>query len=109
MTETYTDRQPQTGVGSDAGHPRTNRLAIWSLVLAIVTLGGVGSVLGVVLGVKARHRISETGERGAGVALAGIVVGVLTTLIAIGYWILIARHFSGGGGGSGGGGTGGGY
>ena len=29
---------------------RTNRMAIWALVLAILTLGGVGSVLGVVLG-----------------------------------------------------------
>jgi hypothetical protein len=107
MTETHTDRQPQTGVSSASRHPRTNRLAIWSLVLAIVTLGGVGSVLGVVLGVKARHRIDETGERGAGVALAGIVVGVVTLLIAIGYWIVIAQHVGGSGGG--GGGTGGGY
>jgi hypothetical protein len=102
MTETYTDQQRQTDLSS---RPRTNRLAVWSLVLAIVTLGGVGSVLGMVLGVKARRRISETGERGAGVALAGIVVGVVTLLIAIGSWIVIGRHFGGGGGG----GTGGGY
>jgi hypothetical protein len=106
MTGTYTDRQPQTGAGSAPSPPRTNRLAIWSLVLAVVTLGGVGSVLGMVLGVKARHQISETGERGAGMALAGVVVGVVTLLIAIGYWIVIARHFGGSGGG---GGTGGGY
>ncbi len=85
---------------------RTNRLAIWSLVLAILTLGGVGSVLGIVMGAKARQRIRETGEGGIGLATAAIIVGIVTLLFAIGYWLVIARHLggsSGGGGGSGGG------
>ena len=74
-----------------------NRMAVWGLVLAIVTLGGVGSVLGIVLGAKARKRIPETGERGAGVAMAAIVVGVLSLFFAIAYWVVIAQHFGGGG------------
>jgi len=85
---------------------RTSRMAIWALVLAIVNLGGVGSVLGVVLGAKARGRISETGEGGAGLAIAAMIVGVLTFIGAVVYWIVIAQHFGGSGGG---GGTGGGY
>ena len=86
---------------------RTNRMAIWALVLAILTLGGVGSVVGIVMGAQACKRVQATGERGARLAAAAIVVGVLTMLFAIAYWIVIARHFSAGGGG-GGTGTGGG-
>lgn len=103
MTQTQTAPHPQqTTTG------RFNRMAVWSLVLAIVTLGGIGSIAGIVMGVKARGQIARSGERGAGVALAGIVVGVLTTLFAIAYWIYIAKHLGGGHSGGGGGGTGGG-
>ncbi len=87
---------------------RTNRMAIWSLVLSILTLGGAGSIAGIWLGAAARRRIPGTGERGHGLAVAGIVVGVVTLLIAIAYWIFIAMH-TGGGGASGGTGGGGGY
>jgi len=72
-------------------------MAIWSLVLAILTLGGLGSVAGIWLGAAARRRITETGERGRGLAVAGIIVGVITLVIAIGYWIFIAVHAGGGG------------
>ena len=86
---------------------RFNRLAIWSFVLALLTLGGVGSVLGIVLGARARGQAFARGERGAGLALAAIVVGVITFIGAIAYWVLIAMHTGGGGGGGGGGGNGG--
>jgi hypothetical protein len=80
-------------------------MAIWSLVLSILWLGGLGSIAGIVLGASARRRISMTGERGAGLAIAGIVIGVLTLIFAVAYWIVIAGHFGGmshGGGGGGG-------
>jgi hypothetical protein len=79
-------------------------MAIWSLVLSIITLGGVGSLAGIWLGVAARRTIPQTGERGNGLAVAGIVIGVVTLLIAIAYWIFIAMRTGGGGGGTGGGG-----
>src|SRR3954469_7890503 len=85
---------------------KTNRVAVWALVLAVLTLGGIGSVLGIVLGAKARRQVRDTGERGAGLALAAIVVGVLTLMVAIAYWIVIAQHFGGSSGGSGSGGGG---
>ena len=86
---------------------KTNRLAVWALVLAVLTLGGIGSVLGIVLGAKARRQVRDTGERGAGLALSAIVVGLLTLVGAIVYWVILVQHFggsSGGGSGSGGGG-----
>ena len=88
---------------------RTSRMAIWSLVLSILTLGGAGSIAGIWLGAAARGRINETGERGRGLATAGIVVGVITLLFAIGYWIYLAKYVGGSHGHSGGGGGGGGY
>ena len=83
---------------------RLSRLAIWSVVLSVITLGGVGSLAGIILGVRARRRFAETGERGSGVALAGIIIGVVTLILAIGYWVFLAMHTGGGGGGGGGGG-----
>jgi hypothetical protein len=108
MTQIQTHAPPARPEATGSS-PRTNRMAIWALVLAIVTLGGIGSVLGIVLGAKARRQTEQTGERGAGLALAAIVVGVLTLLVAIAYWIVIAQHTGGSGGSGGGGGGGGGY
>ena len=82
-------------------------MAIWSLVLSILTLGGLGSLARIWLGFTARRRITETGERGHGLAIAGIIVGIVTLIFAIAYWAYIAMH-TGGAGGTGGGGTGGG-
>lgn len=104
---TRTDTQERT-VATQAT-PRTNRMAAWGLALAILTLGGVGSILGIVFGAKARNQVRLTGERGAGIALAAIIVGVVTLLFAIAYWIVIAQHFGGSNSGGGGGGGGGGY
>ncbi len=87
-----------------------NRMAVWSLILSIIWLGGLGSLAGIALGITARRRIPATGERGAGLAVAGIAIGVLTLLFAIAYWVFLAIHMGGGGGsGHGSGGGGGGY
>src|SRR5215469_1343966 len=45
---------------------RTSRMAIWSLILSILWLGGLGALAGIALGISARRRIALTGERGAG-------------------------------------------
>ncbi len=86
---------------------RTSSMAIWSLVLSMITLGGLGSLAGIWPGFAARRRITGTGERGRGLAVAGIIVGVVTLVFAIFYWAYIAMH-TGGAGGTGGGGAGGG-
>ncbi len=102
MTQTSRSHTPSATL-------RTSRMAVWSLVLSIINLGGAGSLAGIIMGAAARRRIAVTGERGAGLALAGIVVGVITLVGAIGYWVFLGMHVgtTGGGGGHGGGGAGG--
>jgi hypothetical protein len=78
-----------------AAGPRTNSLAVASLVLGIISwllCPFVGGVLAVIFGHVARGQIRRTGEGGAGMAMAGLVLGyvhlavaVLATII----WILI--------------------
>lgn len=84
--------------GAPASKQRINPMAVWSLILAILTLGGLGSIAGIIMGMAARRQAAVTGDRGAGIAVAGVVIGVLTLLLAIGYWIFLGMHFSGGGG-----------
>jgi hypothetical protein len=56
--------------------PRTNTLAIISLVLAFfVPVGGV------ITGHIALSQISRTRENGGGLAIAGLVIGYLSTFI----------------------------
>ena len=97
--------QPPTRAAPPSAPPatqRTSKMAIWSLVLSIINLGGLGSVAGIALGLAARSKIARTGERGHGLAIAGIIIGVVTLIAAIAYWVVIAMHtggYSGGGGG----------
>ncbi len=65
--------------------PATNGLAIASLVLSILCLFGIGSVLGIIFGAKARKEIrwSRGNQGGDGLALAGIIVGICTLTIVV--------------------------
>jgi hypothetical protein len=71
--------------GGFGGAPtKTNTLAIASLVCAVLgLLCGVGSILGIVLGVVALNQIKQTGEGGRGLAQAGIVVGAIFVVLGI--------------------------
>jgi peptidyl-prolyl cis-trans isomerase B (cyclophilin B) len=62
-------------------HPRTgslNALAVASLVCAFVF-----SPLGIVLGLVARSQIRRTGQRGDGLAVAGIVISIVSLVVGI--------------------------
>ena len=69
----------------------TEGLAIASLVVSCagvlgLCLWGIGGLLGIVgaiLGHVARHRIRSTGAAGAGLALAGVIVGWLVSAVAV--------------------------
>ncbi|GGC52716.1 DUF4190 domain-containing protein [Hoyosella rhizosphaerae] len=66
--------------------PPTNGMAIASLVTSLTSLVccGLFAFVGIILGVMARKQIRQTGERGDGLAIAGIVVGsILTGLIVL--------------------------
>jgi type II secretory pathway pseudopilin PulG len=57
--------------------PRTNGMAIASLVLGIVWVYGIGSVLALIFGYKGKKEIDSSGgtQTGRGLAIAGIVLG----------------------------------
>lgn len=57
--------------------PRTNGLAIASLVLGILWLYGIGAILALVFGYMAKTQIDQSGgtQSGRGMAVAGIVLG----------------------------------
>jgi hypothetical protein len=57
----------------------TNGLAIASLVLSLLWIWGLGSLLAVILAVRARTQIRDSGGRqgGDGLAVAGLVIGII--------------------------------
>ena len=78
--------------------PRTNGMAIAAMVvsivgavslmctfclmpLAVVALGG--GITGTILGFVARRQIRERGDAGDGMALAGVIVGLITSIIGL--------------------------
>jgi hypothetical protein len=64
------------------GH--TNGLAVASLVASLLWMGWFGSVAAIVLGHVALRQINESGGRqvGRGLAVAGLVIGYFSVLIA---------------------------
>jgi hypothetical protein len=80
-----------TGYGYPAAQQSgTNSLAIFSLVASVVgLLCGVGSIIGIGLGVIAINQIKKTRQGGYGLAMAGIVVGVASLVISI-VWMTYA-------------------
>ena len=61
-----------------AAPPATNGMAIASLITSIAGLAlccGAPSIIGAILGHVAQKQISERGEGGKGLALAGVIVG----------------------------------
>jgi hypothetical protein len=70
----------------------TNGLAIASLVCAILGLFtcGLSSIVGAILGHVARKQIAERNEGGDGVALSGIIVGWIVTVLYAGLLVFYA-------------------
>jgi hypothetical protein len=78
--------------------PATNGLAIASLVVSLVSLvvcAGFTGFVGAILGHVSKSQISRSNEQGAGLALAGIIVGwlgfalfiaLVVGFIALGVW-----------------------
>ena len=76
------------GYGYPARKAGTNPLAIFALVSSVLgvvsvgLVGGVGSILGIVLGAVALTQIKRSPQGGRGPALAAIVVGLATLLVS---------------------------
>jgi hypothetical protein len=91
--------RPQTKTKNDSAYQvpaaaRRNRMAVWSLVLSILSIGGIGSIAGIALGIRAHRRVSDTGERGRGMAIAAVIVGIVTLFLSIAYWAYLGTHFN---------------
>jgi hypothetical protein len=64
----------------------TNGLAVASLVCSLLFwIVGLGAVLGIVFGFIARSQIKRSagGQKGEGLALAGIIIGVTALVIGV--------------------------
>ncbi len=64
---------------------KTNGLAVASLAcgLAQFMFGPLATILAIVFGHVARHQIKRTGEQGAGLALAGLILGWAAVILGI--------------------------
>ena len=67
----------------------TSRLAIASLILALCWLGGLGSLLGVILGFVALSQIRRSHGLigGDGIAKGGIIFGAASFVLTIVVWL----------------------
>ena len=73
----------------------TNGLAVASLACGVgqLILGPLATVPAIVLGHMARHQIKRTGEDGAGMALAGLLMGWAAVALAVFLVLLVAVAF----------------
>jgi hypothetical protein len=78
-----------------SGQGETNRLAIVSLVLGLLTpLLLIPGILGVIFGAMALSQIRQRGQRGAGLAIGGIVAA--GAWLIVGVMVLVALAISAG-------------
>ena len=90
MTAGGTERLTDTD-GASLVRPRSNTLAKVALLTSAVSLCGIGSVVGIALGVIALNQISVSGDKGRGLSVAAIFVGALTLLVSM---VLVVRGLS---------------
>ncbi len=71
-----------------AAAPKTAGMAIASLVTSLVGLFcGITSFVGIILGFVSLSQIKKTGQKGQGMAIAGIVIGVFGAIFVIYNWV----------------------
>jgi hypothetical protein len=75
---------PRAGYYVD-NRPPTNGMAIGSLVCSLCGFIPPATILAVIFGHVARRQIRSTGQRGDGLAMAGLVIGYL----GVAFWALI--------------------
>lgn len=71
--------EPTPGYAAVPAAPKTNVLAIVSLVISILGF----NVIAIILGAIALNQIKKTGENGRGLAIAGIIIGAVSLVIVI--------------------------
>lgn len=87
-----------------APYRETNSSAIVSVVLGVLWFAGIGSLLALVFGYRARREIktSAGSQKGSGLATAGIILGwigiAILAIVAVGGALTIVVDAGGGGG-----------
>ncbi len=86
-------RSPPPGQPA-AAFSQTNGLAIASVLLAVLWFAGIGAVLALVFGYRARRQIKNSAgtQTGSGLATAGIILGWIGITILVAGVILISLH-----------------
>jgi hypothetical protein len=77
----------------------TNGLAIAALVVSVASLMifcGIPSFVGMILGIVAIQQTRRTGQDGFGLALAGVIVGAIPTVLWLLYLIVFVGIFASG-------------
>jgi len=100
MTQPHQTQQPQPysaqpnpqmqGQGYGAPARKTSGAAITSLVLGILWIGGLGAVLAVIFGVVGMKATRDGHTGGHGLAVAGLVLGIIGVVGAIFMWAVLA-------------------
>jgi hypothetical protein len=78
------------GTGYASAH--TNGLAVAALICGVAQIAFLGPLVGIpaiILGHVARSRIRQTGEQGAGMALAGLILGYIGLALTVLFVIIL--------------------
>ena len=69
---------------------KTNGLAIASLILGIcgICIIGICAPIALILGAVSLSQIKKTGQGGKGMAITGIVLGIIGSIVWLGWFIL---------------------
>ena len=80
---------PPGGPGRRASAPgKANSFAVASLILGLLGITVIGAVAGIVLGILALGQIRRTGQRGRGLAIAGVAISALWLVLIGAYFVL---------------------
>jgi hypothetical protein len=80
--------------GPPGDFSQVNGFAIASVLAAVLWLAGIGAVLALIFGYRARAQINSSAgtQTGSGLAAAGIILGWIGVMILVAGVILIALH-----------------
>ena len=77
------------GPGRRAGAPgKANTFAVASLILGVLGITVIGAIAGIVLGILALRQIRRTGQRGRGMAIAGLAFSAFWLVLLGAYFVL---------------------
>lgn len=88
------DPSQQAGYDASGGMPRTSGLAVASLVCSLICCVPITTIPGVILGGLALGAMSKNPNlTGRGMAIAGIVLGIIFTIAQIGIGVSVYRGY----------------